>query len=100
MYIFCYLDEKNERLKNLYEIISLIGREFEREYINNDKEIIISEAVKKIHASFLNLHGFFYNSVGKRLIIVIATPPIICSARQIQIILVISFPLIGASIYL
>lgn len=39
-------------LKYIYEIINLIGKEFERDYISNDKKTIINTAVEKIHSSF------------------------------------------------
>lgn len=39
-------------LKNIYQIINLIGKELQRDYITNEKESQISSAVEKIHSSF------------------------------------------------
>ncbi|MBR3960684.1 MAG: helix-turn-helix transcriptional regulator [Clostridia bacterium] len=39
-------------LKNIYEIINLIGKEYEREYLTNQKQTRIESAVKKIQSSF------------------------------------------------
>ncbi len=39
-------------LKDIYEIINLIGKEIERDYITNEKRTLIGEAVEKIHSSF------------------------------------------------
>lgn len=39
-------------LKHLYEIIHLLGREIERDYLSQEKKSLISEATEKIHSSF------------------------------------------------
>ena len=39
-------------LKNVYQIINLIGKESERDYISSNKKSIINDAEEKIHSSF------------------------------------------------